>query len=200
MRGIDYHRLYFRHRFFPSIFVVLSTFQRLETHRERPVSSFFLFSFPFFTLFPLSHSTFPICIEMKTYLFGGLRPKSLPFCLWPSREWTFLVLANSYTYLRERVSFSPSTFALYPVPLTFFRLEDGTNNEEAAGNFTLRHSQRSNVFERIDVIFVISTTVLLPSRVVKCFDRINLIFQFHFIKNLSKIHKFLFEISRIVHH
>lgn len=186
MRGIDYHRLYFRHRFFPSIFVVLSTLQGLETHRERPVSSFFLFSFPFFPLLPLDF--FSICIEMKTYLFGGLRPKSLPFCLWPSREWTFLVLANSYTYLRERVSFSPSTFALYPVPLTFFRLEDGTNNEEAAGNFTLRHSQRSNVFERIDVIFVISTTVLLPSRVVTCFDRINRL-SFNYIFILLKIYQ-----------
>ena len=155
---------------------------------ERGRSPLFFFFFPFFPLLPLDVS---ICIEMKTYLFGGLRPKSLPFCLWPSREWTFLVLANSYTYLRERVSFSPSTFALYPVPLTFFRLEDGTNNEEAAGNFTLRHSQRSNVFERINVIFVISTTVLLPSRVVKCFDRINrLSFNFILLKIYQKFISF----------
>lgn len=84
-RCIDYHRL-FRYRF-PPIFVylvALSTLQGLETYREAGLSSFFFFSFfffpfRFFTLFPLSsHSTFPICIEMKTYLFGGLRPKS-PF-------------------------------------------------------------------------------------------------------------------------
>lgn len=46
-------------------------------------------------------------------------------------------------------------------------------------------------FERINVIFVISTTVLLPSRVVKCFDRINrLSFNFILLKIYQKFISF----------
>lgn len=71
----------FRYRF-PSIFVYFVVFRPFRDLKriERPVdrSPLFLFFFlPLLYSFPPSHSTFPICIEMKTYLFGGLRPKSL---------------------------------------------------------------------------------------------------------------------------
>lgn len=79
---IDYHRYRcfdidsLRFSFTSSLFRPFRDLKRIERPVDR--SPLFLFFFlPLLYSFPPSHSTFPICIEMKTYLFGGLRPKSL---------------------------------------------------------------------------------------------------------------------------
>lgn len=181
LRCIDYHRL-FRYRF-PSIFVVLSALQGLKTHREagRSVSSFFFFFLPLLYSFPLSHSTFPICIEMKTYLFGGLRPKSLLSLVEQgmdvpcTREFVHVA-----TYLHEHARFrrAPLLFIRFLLLFSVWRTEPTMKKKEAI------HLVRLPTFECIRMYSIIAwfrnldNSLICLASIVSCnlFDQISSLF------------------------
>lgn len=158
-RCIDYHRL-FRYRF-PPIFVylvALSTLQGLETYREAGLSSFFFF----FLSLPLLYSFPPLLPLDVSHLHRNENipiwwPSSqVPFCLWSNgRSLYSRIRIHVVVYLPRTCSFSPCTFALYPVPLTFFRLEDGINNEEGGrggGGFTLCNCANIRMYSNVAII------------------------------------------------
>lgn len=117
MRGIDYHRLYFRHRFFPSIFVVLSTLQGLETHRERPVSSFFFFLFPSLLFSPSPTRRFPFASKWKHTYLAAFVPSLFPFVFGRAGNGRSL-----YSRIRTRICASVSRSRRPPLPFIRFLL------------------------------------------------------------------------------
>lgn len=107
---------------------------------ERPVDRSLLFFLFFFLSLPLLYSfppsppdsTFPICIEMKTYLFGGLRPKS-PFVFGRmdvpcTREFVY----TSLCICREHARFhrAPLLFIRFLLLFSVSRTESTMKEEE----------------------------------------------------------------------